>query len=374
MVTTCTNCHARFRLNVAQLTAAQGQVRCGKCGEVFDAYEVLEGAEVAPQMPAPAAPGPEAPGPLPTAEAGPAAPDANLHTADEAAPSERRPPTPDEAAETGITVEQDAEQKADLPLITAEDEPITTAPALRASRKARLPIDDLFKDLPDVPETGSEAAAPFIGSEPDAVEPIGELEGIAEEPAPNSYAHVDVLHAPPAPKPRRPWVSAGQWTLIVLLAVALAAQFIDLDRAALSQNPVLGPSLQALYSALGHPIDKPLSVSDWNVGSLNVTTDPDSGGALSITGTLANQAGFVQPWPYLRVVLTDRFGETLRSRDFKPADYLAAGQAASLLPPGLAARFRLDIVDPGPDAVGFSLTPCLDAASGRVCAVANASD
>src|SRR5437868_4695178 len=55
MFTVCTHCHTRFRLSAAALTAAQGQVRCGKCHEVFDAYENLEGADVAPQMPPPPA-------------------------------------------------------------------------------------------------------------------------------------------------------------------------------------------------------------------------------------------------------------------------------------------------------------------------------
>jgi hypothetical protein len=115
-------------------------------------------------------------------------------------------------------------------------------------------------------------------------------------------------------------------------------------------------------------------VSDWGVDALNVTTDPDSAGALSITGSLTNGAGLVQPWPLLRVVLTDRFGEALRSRDFKPAEYLAPGQAGTALAPGLSARFRLDIADPGAEAVGFSLTPCLDASAGRVCAPPNTTD
>lgn len=346
MFTTCTNCHTRFRLNVAQLTAAQGQVRCGKCGEVFDAYEVLEGAEVAPQMPAPE---PETQEPMAAEAPESDSPEVQLHAADEAPPDLEMP-------------------------LEAEDEPITSAPALRASRKSKLPIDDMFGDLPEVPETGSEPKIPFISAEPGAAEPVGEVASISAEPAASSYAHVDVLHAPPTPKQRRPAASAGLWTSIGLLLLLLGMQLVDLDRAALSQNPVLGPSLKALYAALGHPINDPSSVSDWNVGGLNVTTDPDSNGALSITGSLANRAGFVQPWPFLRVVLTDRFGETLRSRDFKPADYLGAGQAASLLAPGLAASFRLDIVDPGADAVGFSLTPCLDTPAGRVCAVASTND
>ena len=355
MFTTCTNCHTRFRLNVAQLTAAQGQVRCGKCGEVFDAYEVLEGADVAPQMPAQAEP--ES---MPAEAPLPEAPEMDVPQDAEAAPAAGQDTEPD---------------MPELPSMTAvDDEPITSAPALRATRKSKLPIEDMFASLP--PEKPKSEAEPMSAApvEADVVEPVGDVEDISGEPAPSSYAHVDVLHAPPAPKPSRPWASAGLWAVIVALLVLLGMQLADLDRAALSQNPVLGPSLKALYAALGHPINDPSSVSDWNVAGLNVTTDPDSNGALSITGSLANHAGFMQPWPLLRVVLTNRFGETLRSRDFKPADYLAPGQAASLLAPGLAASFRLDIVDPGADAVGFSLTPCLDTPAGRTCAVTSAND
>jgi len=192
--------------------------------------------------------------------------------------------------------------------------------------------------------------------------------------SPASYAHVDELHTPPAPKPRHPLRTAFSWLAILVLALLLLAQLVDVYRQPLSQNAVIGPSLQALYARLGRPLGAAASPSDWGVGALNVTTDPDSAGALSITGSLTNGAGLVQPWPMLRVVLTDRFGEALRSRDFKPADYLPAGQAGTALAPGLSARFRLDIVDPGAEAVGFSLTPCLDVSAGRVCAQPNSAD
>jgi predicted Zn finger-like uncharacterized protein len=340
MHTTCTHCHTRFRLTAAQLKAAGGQVRCGECHEVFDAYEALEGADLPPRMPVQAEP-------------------------------EISVEEPVEPTVVPIQVEEETTPELEM-LLAVDDEPITSAPALKASRKAPPPIDDLFAGIGAEPEP---VAAPAEQAELDvgsAAEPVAMYADEVGSPA--SFAHVDELHSPPALPQRRPLVSAAWWLGVVVLMLALGAQLVDMDRVSLSQNPVIGPSLQALYAALGRPLSKPNAVSDWNVGALNVTTDPDSAGALSITGSLTNGAGFVQPWPYLRVVLTDRFGAALRSRDFKPADYLGPGQAGTVLAPGLAARFRLDIVDPGADAVGFSLTPCLDMTAGRVCAVANTSD
>ncbi|HXS51611.1 MAG TPA: DUF3426 domain-containing protein [Usitatibacter sp.] len=42
LITTCTHCLARFRVTPQQLNSRQGQVRCGKCAEVFSGFEALE--------------------------------------------------------------------------------------------------------------------------------------------------------------------------------------------------------------------------------------------------------------------------------------------------------------------------------------------
>jgi predicted Zn finger-like uncharacterized protein len=42
LVTTCTQCRARFRVTPPQLNAKQGQVRCGRCRSVFNGFEALE--------------------------------------------------------------------------------------------------------------------------------------------------------------------------------------------------------------------------------------------------------------------------------------------------------------------------------------------
>src|SRR2546423_13667765 len=42
LITTCTQCAARFRVTPAQLNARQGQVRCGRCRAVFNGFQSLE--------------------------------------------------------------------------------------------------------------------------------------------------------------------------------------------------------------------------------------------------------------------------------------------------------------------------------------------
>lgn len=99
LITTCSHCQARFRVTPQQLNARQGQVRCGRCSQVFNGFQVLERfpdddtggrliaelegrriAEDAPSEPLPAGatvdlplfdeePAPAAPGPVPQSPA-----------------------------------------------------------------------------------------------------------------------------------------------------------------------------------------------------------------------------------------------------------------------------------------------------------------
>jgi predicted Zn finger-like uncharacterized protein len=71
LITTCTQCGARFRVTPQQLNEKQGQVRCGRCQKVFNGFEALQrfpdddtggrllaAAERAAGIPAPAPPPP----------------------------------------------------------------------------------------------------------------------------------------------------------------------------------------------------------------------------------------------------------------------------------------------------------------------------
>jgi predicted Zn finger-like uncharacterized protein len=42
LITTCSHCQARFRVTPQQLNARQGQVRCGRCSQVFNGFQILE--------------------------------------------------------------------------------------------------------------------------------------------------------------------------------------------------------------------------------------------------------------------------------------------------------------------------------------------
>ena len=366
MFTTCTHCGTRFKVTAKQLKAADGQVRCGQCEQVFDAYENLESKKTK------TAPKPKAePAEISLNVGSETTPDLNVKLEAEAEPP---------AAEA-LNLQHELLDPEVPPL----EELFDSLPDGEQQRTLRAPLQDVRAGFLVEQDARQEKPLPLpLQAEP---EPPPSIEQEAEDPD-SMYvaavgvhaAHAELLEPPkidfepshdlpalPQPKPRRPAHGVLWWGGLMALAVLLLVQLMNLDRDDLSRNLVIGPTLQWVYGALGMPLSPAQSVADWDVDGINVTSDPDLPGALSITGSLTNHAAFVQPWPMLRVVLTDRYGETLRARDFKPAEYLPGNQSNVQLAAGQASRFRLDIVDPGVDAVGFTLTPCLDAAPGRIC-------
>ena len=323
MLTTCTACSTQFRVTAAQLRTAHGLVRCGHCQTVFDAFETLR--EESDHAGAPVTP----------------------------PPSESAPPMMDNSVESLPT----------LPLMLLEERLLETDGIYiePAQEKRRPRAEDLFTEL-EVPANPVDWGTTRLTDDilPESNSPAGDLKPPPDAPLPPVGHLTPLRHSPRA--------TAGWAAGIGLLILLLAVQLLNANRAALSRNLVVGPSLAAVYAALGRPLTQPRALGQWLISNPNVTSDPDTPGALSITGTLTNNAGFAQPWPLLRVELTDRYGDLLRARDFNASEYLPTGQADVWLAAGAATRFRIDVVDPGPDAVGFQVQPCFDFGHTRSCA------
>lgn len=344
MLTICTACGTQFRVNAAQLSAVHGLVRCSRCQSVFDAFETLREEFVSPADPA--------------------------------------PPPPDElhalAEELG---HDDAPLSAHVPANFTARSGHAAEPVIRTDTgETQKSAEELFAEV-----WGEPAEAQL---EPDSASDA--------EPEPRSGPEPMLIedHIPQAPEltldqklyrhknlpPREPGTDVtqrrrfrfGLWGLgAVLLALVLLVQVINANRLSLSRAVIIGPAISGLYGALGSPLAPPPAPNSWQISNTNVTSDPEMPGALSISGTLENRASFAQSWPVLRVDLTDRDGNPLQARDFTAGNYLPASRAATWLGPGMAVQFRIDVVDPGADAVGFTVLPCIETQGTRDCGNAN---
>ena len=99
-----------------------------------------------------------------------------------------------------------------------------------------------------------------------------------------------------------------------------------------------------------------------------VLGDPKTG-TLRVRASIRNRAAYPQPYPLLKLVLEDRYGEAVRAREFKPTEYLEQPPLPNArMAPQQEAVVNLVIIDPGSDAAGSRLDACLLGNNGSVCA------
>jgi predicted Zn finger-like uncharacterized protein len=382
LFTQCSKCETVFRLSADALRAAGGQVRCGRCGEVFSAL-----ARLAEEPNAFA--GGESPLDLETRA------DGILQTAATLPPGLPAPEEFDDFSATGVAppgVEIAHLQVLDWHLdeqpASGTDE-IPADPDLETSMEFTLPpgeLDRIFvesrprtlrpvpfeapadTDAQSVVQRAAHPEAP-LKDDAAAVEDVGRgvtgtqvseevrrdmLAGFAQAPLPEIEA--------PIVRRRRPfvWLAAA-----VVLCVMLAVQVIHGNREWLIAHQPVAAGLRMLYSKFGLTLPAPANLSAYELRQWGVTGDPGANGTLRVRASILNTANQLQPYPLLRVTLANRFGARIGTRDFGPAEYLGK-PPARMLAPGERVDATLDILDPGKDAEGFEIDVCLRGTDGHI--------
>jgi predicted Zn finger-like uncharacterized protein len=316
LLTRCPECDTTFRVTDETLKKASGQVRCGRCASVFNAYAELQdqGGKSADSdrrgraRKAPAAsPSPDRPR---TAAAG--------HGA--AVRLEARRLEGDLGAGLGTSVaDVVAETKVAAADATAEardDETPRHPPAISATEVDRVLTDD------------QAGAMPYVW-----------------------------LH--PEPRPRSRW-----WTVASALALLLlGAQAVHHFRSDIAGHATFGPWLTAAYKTLGAEIAPNWNVHQYEIIDWVATAEPNSRGlgSLKITARIQNRGPTRQPYPAVQLRLKDRYEAAVGSRMFTPAEYLPHDTPhGRLMSPGETARAEIEVVDPGPEAYGFELDVCIE--------------
>jgi predicted Zn finger-like uncharacterized protein len=346
MLTQCPNCQTTFRVTTEILRVADGQVRCGRCQTQFDALERLIDENEA-------------------AEA----------TASRTLRATRSP------SSSPIEVEEPATQED----ITLEGRHIEISgryrlpDSVRGEPQIREETVEEWVEIDDIEDAAEEAAVIDVDEaqvDEDVLDELAE-EAVAEdqqaievaeeapaeakpEPAPGA----DLFARPPrAPVPRIWKILAGP--LVLLLAI----QFVHTYRHSLARHPRLGQAIMGIYGAFGANLQPDWNLHAYEILQWHLGSDPAMPGTLKVRASLKNVASFAQPYPLLKLVLEDRWGESVREREFEPAEYLDPATASDrLLGPAQQATATISIVDPGTDAEGFRFDVCLRGSRGVVCA------
>jgi hypothetical protein len=90
--------------------------------------------------------------------------------------------------------------------------------------------------------------------------------------------------------------------------------------------------------------------------NLIVRNHPEAANALMVDAILINNAPFEQPFPDLTLSFSKLDETPVATRRFTPAEYLA-GELAGMkhIPVRQPVHITIEIADPGPDAVNYSL-------------------
>jgi predicted Zn finger-like uncharacterized protein len=338
LLTQCPNCQTTFRVTSEILRVAHGQVRCGRCHTQFDALERLIEEE--------------------------ASEDTERFT---------------ESAQQQIEVDEPATQED----ITLEGRHIEITGTYRVMDEQESPLrqevteewvefEDSDSEDTAVSDEGIEviedadASAPESGADDDdAITPPRYEQNRFARRLATASAQVERNEAESEElelmAPTRSEPNALIWKVLAApLLLLLGAQIVHHYRSELARHPQVGPPLVQLYSLLGLPLMPDWHLHAYEIKQWGVLSDAAHPGTLKVRASITNRALFAQPYPLLKLVLEDRWGDQVRAREFDPVEYLDPGTAPDrLLAPGQPANATIAIVDPGPDAEGFRFDVCL---------------
>ena len=379
LVTTCPDCATTFKLTVALLEKAGGQVRCGRCATVFDANLSLREQEEAPTI---------------RIATGDRPPDDEGEFALETGTGSRwifRDRPPDDRSPAGGDVgagpaagdidagPADADA-ADLAEAETEASPPVSAEAA-ASFTDEPPdqpftVADLVAAIPAVDAAASPAGGPIASaagptaSPADAadVDPAAATDSADFEPETEPATEApDWLPPLSTNRPAR----TGLWaTGAVSLLLVLASQIIHALRHDLAALPGVGRALVATYAGLGLELAPAIDLAQYDTVDLTAVAEPITAehGWLIIETRVQNKGPNVQPFPYIFVGLLDRWQETIAGRYFRPDEYMLTPVSDySRMRVGSTVDAQFIIVDPGPSATGFVLEFCAPLANSYVC-------
>jgi predicted Zn finger-like uncharacterized protein len=382
LFTQCSNCHTVFQLSAEVLRAAGGQVRCGRCGEIFSAlarlaedansfddgesaYDLEERADsilesvVAEQV----------------AQAMPEA-DEDDFDGSEIAQLQVIDFTEedliDEAPETTDASEPESYADAAMEFTLPPGELDRIFIESRPGMPAPFPLD--FGAAPMSAVAESSPPAPPIAPAPivDDEGPLPDIEVITDNRTSDAASHRPL--SPLAElgtydlqqQPARPAGPFALWLAVaVVSALLLVGQVVHRNREALTAHGPLAPALRFLYSSIGAPLHSAPNFAVYQLRQWGVTGDPGADATLRVRASILNTSALLQPFPLLRLTLANRYGTRIGARDFEPGEYMGKPIARSLSP-GETVDAILNILDPGKDAEGFEIDVCLHGADRKI--------
>lgn len=398
-VTQCPHCQTSFRVNHAQLSMARGVVRCGSCLQVFNAaQQLLNKRTETEQQPAMTVPNMAPPEmiepPVSTKQVDWQTEEMDLDhldldeelakleeleiqpsktfgqqkkTKDSSLSARRDAPDVEENEFPDSLFSDSAAERAQSSALAISAIDLDAEPAHAGRSEPSLSLDiDEPEDTPplklsvDDERPDEHLSAIDDDDEPLKPAPLNKNRRRRNEPGLRDEMLLDLADDPLQlewQKRRTPWGKRLLWVLLILLAgAALAGQYVASHFEELARQDQYRPTFQQLCPLLGCTVPSKVDIDRIKSSNLVVRSHPEFAGALVVDAILYNRAPFSQPFPLLELRFADLNGKMIASRRFKPSEYLTGDMAKTEMPPQTPIHIAMDILDPGPKAVNYSLS------------------
>jgi hypothetical protein len=145
-----------------------------------------------------------------------------------------------------------------------------------------------------------------------------------------------------------------EWSAVAGLAAVLLVQVVASDFDQLAAGAATRPWLQRTCNVLRCTLPPWREPQALRMLQRDVHANPRHPGLLRISASFRNDARWAQPWPRLRIVLSDPDGRAIAARDFSASEYLGTGATTNGIASGQVAGIAFDVVDPSPRVTAFT--------------------
>lgn len=181
------------------------------------------------------------------------------------------------------------------------------------------------------------------------------LESISQE----SIAALDVTSTPVellAGKQIRIGRFIGFSVVILLLSISLGSQHFWRNRVAYSQDIRFRPFFEQACTFATCDLPTYSDISAIRSDNLAVRSHPSLENGLSVNIEFRNTAELPQAFPILVLSFNSANNDIVALREFAPSEYLSPGlRDVSLMPSMSPVQVNLEVIDPGPGAVNYTL-------------------
>jgi predicted Zn finger-like uncharacterized protein len=367
-LTQCPHCKASFKVSEEQLNVANGRVRCGSCMNIFDAVAYsIPTADNLNKQTAPTSPH-SSESPLVDLEDSILEPKKSNEELFQDDPDEDKK----EQGYSGSSRFNDELSSSflelDESLDTAKNNPYATSiqeiDLVENNSEDESWTDGILEDMhteasdriePHVSDSSPTKAAKQPKPENDSFD-SQEIISTTTDDENEAYTNYNFYHQDDNTKGRHWLLSTLLFLSILILTVTLLAQASWLHYEKLSQHPKIAMLYKTACVHLQCQLPTLSDIKKIKSDNLIVRSHPTTPKALIIDATIINNASFQQDFPNIALYFSDINNQTIAQRLISPKEYLSDEILSwNNMPPEQPIHISLEIIDPGKEAVNYSI-------------------